>query len=89
MRASPTRSSTTATELVGSTSYYDIDHANLSVAIGYTFYAEKAQGTAVNPTAKYVLLHHAFDDCGAVRVVWHTHETVSYTHLTLPTNREV
>lgn len=60
--------------LVGSTSYYDIVHANLSVAIGYTFYAEKAQGTAVNPTAKYLLLHHAFDDCGAVRVVWHTHE---------------
>lgn len=61
-------------QVVGSTSYYDIDHANLSVAIGYTFYADKAQGTAVNPTAKYLLLHHAFDDCGAVRVVWHTHE---------------
>ena len=61
--------------LVGSTSYYDIDRANLTVAIGYTFYAESAQGTAVNPTAKYLLLHHAFENCGAVRVVWHTHES--------------
>lgn len=60
--------------LVGSTSYYEIDPANLSVSIGYTFYGEDVQGTAVNPTAKYLLLAHAFDDCGAVRVVWHTHE---------------
>ncbi|UEA61072.1 GNAT family N-acetyltransferase [Gordonia otitidis] len=60
--------------LVGSTSYYDIDQANRSVAIGYTFYADSAQGTAVNPTAKYLLLHHAFEDCGVIRVVWHTHE---------------
>ena len=32
------------------------------------------QGTAVNPTAKYLLMKHAFEDCGAVRLVWHTHE---------------
>lgn len=61
--------------LVGSTSYYEIDPANLSVAIGYTFYTEDAQGTVINPTAKYLLLQHAFEDCGAVRVVWHTHES--------------
>ncbi|WCB37402.1 GNAT family N-acetyltransferase [Gordonia polyisoprenivorans] len=61
--------------LVGSTSFYDIDPANLSVAIGYTFYAEDVQGTEVNPTAKYLLMHHAFEQCGAVRLVWHTHES--------------
>ncbi|MFW0797140.1 GNAT family protein [Gordonia sp. CPCC 205515] len=61
--------------LVGSTSYYEIDPANLAVAIGYTFYAESAQGTTINPTSKYLLLQHAFEDCGAVRVVWHTHES--------------
>ncbi|MFT4127108.1 MAG: GNAT family protein [Gordonia sp. (in: high G+C Gram-positive bacteria)] len=60
--------------LVGSTSFYEIDRAHRSVAIGYTFYTESAQGSAVNPTAKYLLLHHAFEHCGAVRVVWHTHE---------------
>ncbi|MFW0788093.1 GNAT family N-acetyltransferase [Gordonia sp. CPCC 205333] len=61
-------------DVVGSTSYYDIDQQNLSLAIGYTFYAEAAQGTVVNPASKYLLLHHAFEICGAVRVVWHTHE---------------
>ncbi|MET9199534.1 GNAT family protein [Gordonia sp. NPDC003585] len=60
--------------LVGSTSYYDIDAANLTCAIGYTFYTEAAQGTTINPTAKYLLMKHAFEDCGAVRLVWHTHE---------------
>jgi len=60
--------------VVGSTSFYDIDQANLAVAIGYTFYADSAQGTAVNPSAKYLLLRHAFEECGAVRVVWHPHE---------------
>lgn len=60
--------------LVGSTSFYDIDPTSLSTAIGYTFYAEDVQGTAVNPTAKYLLMRHAFERCGAVRLVWHTHE---------------
>ncbi|GAB19669.1 hypothetical protein GOEFS_092_00940 [Gordonia effusa NBRC 100432] len=60
--------------IVGSTSYYDIDQQNLSLAIGYTFYTESAQGTMVNPASKYLLLHHVFETCGAVRVVWHTHE---------------
>lgn len=60
--------------LVGSTSYYDIDRANMATAIGYTFYTDSVQGTMVNPSSKYLLLQHAFEDCGAVRVVWHTHE---------------
>lgn len=60
--------------LVGSTSFYDIDADNLTTAIGYTFYAEDAQGTAINPTAKFLLMRHAFEECGAVRLVWHTHE---------------
>ncbi|NNG95936.1 GNAT family N-acetyltransferase [Gordonia araii NBRC 100433] len=60
--------------VVGSTSYYEIDPGSLSAAIGYTFYTESAQGTAINPTAKFLLLRHAFEECGAVRIVWHTHE---------------
>lgn len=60
--------------VVGSTSFYDIDSAKLSLAIGYTFYTDSVQGTVVNPSAKYLLLQHAFETCGAVRVVWHTHE---------------
>ncbi|MEO9329492.1 GNAT family N-acetyltransferase [Gordonia aurantiaca] len=60
--------------LVGSTSFYEIDRANLSACIGYTFYAERVQGTTVNPTAKFLLMRHAFEECGAVRLTWHTHE---------------
>ncbi|MEE4023818.1 GNAT family protein [Gordonia sp. PKS22-38] len=64
----------TDSRLIGSTSYYQIDHANRAAAIGYTFYAEDVQGTAINPTAKLLLMRHAFEECGAVRLVWHTHE---------------
>ena len=60
--------------LVGTTSLYDADAANRTLAIGYTFYSAAAMGTSVNPTAKLLLLDRAFDECGAVRVVWHTHE---------------
>lgn len=60
--------------ILGSTSYYDIDPDNLCAAVGYTFYGEDVQGTAVNPTAKLLLMRHAFEDCGAVRLVWHTNE---------------
>ena len=60
--------------LVGTTSYYDIDPANRATAIGYTFYSKRVQGTAVNPEAKLLLLQHAFEVAGTVRVVWHTDE---------------
>ncbi|WP_238420258.1 GNAT family N-acetyltransferase [Gordonia sp. 'Campus'] len=60
--------------LLGSTSFYEIDETHRSACIGYTFYSERVQGTAVNPTAKYLLMRHAFEECGAVRLTWHTHE---------------
>lgn len=61
-------------QIVGSTSYYEINPTDRNVAVGHTFYTESAQGTEVNPSAKLLLLTHAFETCGAVRVVWHTHE---------------
>nr|WP_223204880.1 GNAT family protein [Gordonia jinghuaiqii] len=60
--------------LVGATSFYEIDATNRSTCIGYTFYSERVQGTTVNPTAKLLLMRHAFEECGAVRLTWHTHE---------------
>ncbi len=60
--------------LVGTTSYYDVDEANRTLAIGYTYYAPDSQGGVVNPAAKLALLEYAFGEAGAVRVVWHTHE---------------
>ncbi|WP_448222192.1 GNAT family N-acetyltransferase [Gordonia iterans] len=61
-------------DLVGTTSFYDVDEANRTLAIGYTYYARAAHGTVVNPAAKLMLLDYAFSEAGAVRVVWHTHE---------------
>ncbi|GAA4757996.1 hypothetical protein GCM10023217_32890 [Gordonia alkaliphila] len=61
-------------DLIGTTSYYDVDEPNLAVTIGYTYYASRVHGTVVNPAAKLMLLDYAFTQAGAVRVVWHTHE---------------
>ncbi|WP_026918135.1 GNAT family N-acetyltransferase [Gordonia shandongensis] len=62
-----------AGHVVGTTSFYDVDESTRSLAIGYTFYAPDAMGTAVNPEAKLLACEYAFTDCGAVRIVWHTH----------------
>ncbi|MBY6352117.1 GNAT family N-acetyltransferase [Rhodococcoides corynebacterioides] len=62
---------TAAGDPVGTTSYYLIDPAHRSLAIGYTWLSTSAQGTAINPEAKLLLLDRAFAH-GAVRVEWHT-----------------
>jgi RimJ/RimL family protein N-acetyltransferase len=54
--------------VVGSTSYLDVQPANRGVEIGSTWYTPDVRGTSVNPEAKYLLLRHAFDDWGAIRV---------------------
>ncbi len=46
--------------LVGSSSYLAIAPEHARVEIGSTWYAPEAQGTAVNPEAKYLLLRNAF-----------------------------
>ena len=47
--------------VVGSTSYLAIAAEHGRVEIGSTWYARAAQGGAVNPEAKYLLLANAFD----------------------------
>ena len=54
--------------VVGSTRYMDVQAAHRGVEIGWTWYAPDVWGTAVNPEAKYVLLQHAFEEWGAIRV---------------------
>ena len=65
---------TPAGEFLGSTSFYDVDEANRSLAVGYTWLVPAAQRSGVNREAKLLLLSRAFDELGAVRVVWHTDE---------------
>ncbi|MBS1904989.1 MAG: GNAT family N-acetyltransferase [Actinobacteria bacterium] len=58
---------------VGMTSYCAIDQPNRVVEIGYTWLSPEVHGTAVNPSAKRLLLEHAFETCDAIRVQFCTH----------------
>jgi RimJ/RimL family protein N-acetyltransferase len=59
-------------ELVGTTSYYDIDESLRTLAIGHTWIARRHWRTFVNTASKLIMMGHAFDDLGAERLVWHT-----------------
>ena len=59
-------------EVIGSSSYHDIVPAVERVEIGYTWYGASRQKSAVNTTAKWLLMHHAFETLGAKLVGWRT-----------------
>ena len=63
---------TASGEVLGTSSYHDIVPAVERLEIGYTWLARKAQRSAVNTTAKFLLLRHAFEDLGAKLVGWRT-----------------
>ena len=63
---------TATSTVIGSTSYHDIVPALDRLEIGYTWYARRMQRTAVNTTAKLLLLEHAFETLGARLVGWRT-----------------
>ncbi|ONI77465.1 GNAT family N-acetyltransferase [Kribbella sp. ALI-6-A] len=54
--------------VVGTTSLGDVDLANERVHLGWTGYAPSVWGTLVNPSCKFLMLQHAFEDCGFNRV---------------------
>jgi RimJ/RimL family protein N-acetyltransferase len=54
--------------VVGSTRFMNIDVANRRVEIGATWIAKPWQRTAINTEAKYLMLRHAFETLGCVRV---------------------
>lgn len=62
----------TTGEVLGSTSYHDIVPAIARLEIGWTWYARRVQRSAVNTTAKWLLLTHAFETLGARLVGWRT-----------------
>ncbi len=59
-------------EPIGCTSYHDILPAVERLEIGYTWYARRHQRTAVNTSAKWLLMTHAFETLGAQLVGWRT-----------------
>jgi RimJ/RimL family protein N-acetyltransferase len=58
--------------VIGSSSYHDIVPAVERLEIGYTWYGASHQRSAVNTTAKWLLMQHAFDTLGAQLVGWRT-----------------
>ncbi len=58
--------------LIGSTRYLNIAPAHRRLEIGWTWLAPAHWGGPVNPAMKLLLLDHAFDALGAVRVEFRT-----------------
>jgi N-acetyltransferase len=53
---------------IGSSRYGNIDRTHHRVEIGWTWVARECQRTVVNTEAKYLLLRHAFETLGCIRV---------------------
>ncbi len=62
----------TSGRIVGSTRFGNISRADRRVEIGWTWVAGPWQRTAVNTEAKYLMLAHAFEQWGCVRVEFKT-----------------
>jgi RimJ/RimL family protein N-acetyltransferase len=58
--------------IVGSTRFGNIDRPNRRVEIGWTWIARPWQRTAANTEAKYLMLRHAFEAWGCIRVEFKT-----------------
>jgi len=63
----------TTAQVVGMTTYMNIDLHAPRVEIGATWYAARVQRTPINTEAKLLLLSHAFDDLGCHGVEFRTH----------------
>jgi len=59
-------------QVVGSTRFANIDRANKHMEIGWTWIGKLWQRTAVNTEAKYLMLRHAFEELGCIRVEFKT-----------------
>src|SRR5256885_1101755 len=58
---------------VGETRYHSFLLQDHGVEIGMTWLAPSVQRTGVNTECEYLLLCHAFEDLGAIRVQFRTH----------------
>jgi RimJ/RimL family protein N-acetyltransferase len=55
-------------KVIGSTRFMNIDETHRRVEIGATWIASPWQRSAVNTEAKYLMLRHAFETLGCIRV---------------------
>ncbi|MEX1138152.1 MAG: GNAT family protein [Bacteroidota bacterium] len=58
--------------VIGSTRYANIDQSNRRLEIGWTWVGKAWQRTHVNTEAKFLLLRHAFEQLGCIRVEFKT-----------------
>lgn len=59
-------------EVVGTSRYADIRAAHRNCELGFTWLAPRVQGTGVNAESKYLMLRHAFEELGFLRVYFYT-----------------
>lgn len=59
-------------QVIGSTRFGNIDLHNRHVEIGWTWVGVPWQRTAVNTEAKYLMMRHAFEELGCIRVEFKT-----------------
>jgi RimJ/RimL family protein N-acetyltransferase len=59
-------------EIVGSTRYFNVEAVHRRLEIGHTWYARRAQRTAVNTECKLLLLAHAFEALACIAVEFRT-----------------
>ena len=59
--------------IVGMTTYMNVDAANRRVEIGSTWYAKRVQRSALNTQCKLLLLTHAFEKLNCIAVEFRTH----------------
>ncbi|MDE3236643.1 MAG: GNAT family N-acetyltransferase [Bacteroidota bacterium] len=55
-------------EYAGSTRFYDIQLANKTLQLGYTWYGKRFRGTGLNKHCKFLLLQFAFEEMNMERV---------------------
>jgi N-acetyltransferase len=60
-------------DVVGSTRYMNIERDRRRLEIGTTWYAQRAQRSALNTEAKLLLLTHAFEQLEVIAVEFRTH----------------
>jgi N-acetyltransferase len=60
-------------DIIGSTRYFNVEAAHRRLEIGHTWYAKRAQRTAINTECKLMLLTHAFETLHCVAVEFRTH----------------
>lgn len=70
---------TSSGSAVGVTTYLNLDESHRRLEIGSTWLGRRAQGGAINPAAKLLLLQRAFEDLGCLavefRTHWHNHQS--------------